>query len=449
MTELRRINIDDVLENIRDSKKKNNLTDDKATNILVRVDFNVPMNANGTISDDSRIRASLPTIRKIIDHANNLNCNAILMSHMGRPKLVQKGEDNEETRMQRIKLSLHPVAKRLQALLSESHEVNFVSDCIGSEVEEAVSALPKGGGSVLVLENLRFYKQEEKNDLDFAKSLSSLGDAYINDAFGTCHRAHASVFGVPSLMPKDLIGIGCLVASEVAYLDFDNLNEDSLITAIIGGSKVSTKLPVIKGLLDKVNILVLSGGLAFTFIKAQGIHVGNSLVEDSMLDTAKEILLQAKEKGTHIVLPVDAVCAQSFPKGTMSLEDTKCFDLVSGDGIPDGWMGLDVGQKTVSLLRETLELSTKLVFNGPLGVFEIPPFDSGTRSLVDILEDLTIKGCVTVVGGGDSVAALEAFGKTNAVSYVSTGGGATLELLSGVKLPGVEAIPTLKIASSQ
>lgn len=169
MTELRRVNIDDVLENIRDNKKKNTLTDNKVTNILVRVDFNVPMNADGTISDDSRIRASLPTIQKIIDQANNLNCNAILMSHMGRPKLVQKGEDNEETRMQRIKLSLHPVAKRLQTLLSESHEVNFVSDCIGSEVEEAVSALPKGGGGVLVLENLRFYKQEEKNDLDFAK----------------------------------------------------------------------------------------------------------------------------------------------------------------------------------------------------------------------------------------------------------------------------------------
>jgi len=303
-----------------------------------------------------------------------------------------------------------------------------------------VSKLPKEGGAILMLENLRFYKDEEKNGEDFTKSLASIADAYINDAFGTCHRAHASVSGVPSLLPKERCGVGCLVASEVAYLDFSHLGENEKVVAVIGGSKVSTKLPVIKGLLNQVNTLVLGGGLCFTFMKAQGISIGSSLVEDDMVDTAKQLIEDAKNMGKQLVLPVDAVCSKEFPREEMKLEDTKTFDLDPDKGIEDGWMGLDVGPKTSELFREKMADATKIVFNGPMGVFEVKPFDKGTRAMVDILSDMTEKGCVSVVGGGDSVAALEAFNKIQAVSYVSTGGGATLELLAGDVLPGVAAI---------
>jgi phosphoglycerate kinase len=287
---------------------------------------------------------------------------------------------------------------------------------------------------------LRFYKQEEKNDAEFAKSLAGYADAYINDAFGTCHRAHASVSGVPAQLAPELCGIGCLVASELAFLDFTSVSDTDKVAAIIGGSKVSTKLPVIKGLLNAVNTLVLGGGLAFTFLKAQGISIGSSLVEESMIDTARELLEAAERTGKTLVLPVDAVCSREFPKSAMDKKDTQTFDLTVGAGIPDGWMGLDIGHKSVQLFEDALNNSTKLVLNGPMGVFEVQPFDEGTRGLVKTLEALTKHGTITVVGGGDSVAALEAFGKVDSVSYVSTGGGATLELLAGDKLPGVEAI---------
>ncbi|KAL3921176.1 MAG: hypothetical protein SGILL_002885 [Bacillariaceae sp.] len=393
------------------------------------------MDADGTITDDSRIRGAIPTIETVLKSGNN----AILMSHMGRPKKVQSGEDDGT---QKAALSLSHVVPKLKELTGA--DVRFVDDCIGDKVKDAVSELPKEGGAVLVLENLRFRKDEEKNVESFAKGLAANADAYVNDAFGTAHRAHASVSGVPALLSPELCGIGCLVASEVAYLDFSGLGPDDKVAAIIGGSKVSTKLPVIKGLIDQVQILVLGGGLAFTFAKARGIKIGTSLCEEDMVETAKGFIDAAEAKGVKLLLPVDSVASQSFPSGPMSRDDTKTFAMVPGGGIDDGWMGLDVGPKTSALFKEGLAEATKIIFNGPMGVFEIPPFDDGTIALVDALEEDTKNGAITVVGGGDSVAALEQFGKTDAVSYVSTGGGATLELLSGDVLPGVAAIADFK-----
>jgi len=439
----RKVNVFDVI-NVLDEKYGGVA----GKNFFVRVDFNVPMSSDGEITDDSRIRGALPTIQTIL-HAKG---NAILASHMGRPKLVQKGGTDDATNEQRKKLSLKPAAERLQLLLKNlGHDIKvvFASDCIGSAAEEAVAALPSEGGGIVVLENLRFYKDEEKNSTKFASSLSDLSDAYINDAFGTAHRAHASVSGIPALKSPELCGIGCLIASELEYLDFANVDStNSSLCAIIGGSKVSTKLPVIEGLIKQVDMLVLGGGLAFTFVKALGVPIGNSLLEESMVDTAAKLMEQANSLGKKIIIPVDAVCSDHFPKGPMKKEDTITFDLTPGNtdaGIKDGWMGLDVGPKTLSLIKESLAGTTKLVFNGPLGVFEIPPFDAGTKSLVHILEDMTKnQNVITVVGGGDSVAALEQFGKSDVVSYISTGGGATLELLSGDVLPGVAAIDDFK-----
>lgn len=419
----RKRNVNDVLETLG--------KDGDAKNILVRVDFNVPMDGDGKITDDSRIRGAIPTIKIILESGNN----AILMSHMGRPKSVQKGEDDGT---QRAALSLKHVVPTLKEL--SGADVSFVDDCIGEVVKGAVAALPKTGGSILVLENLRFRKDEEANVESFARGLASIADAYINDAFGTAHRAHASVAGVPALLPKEKCGVGCLIASEVAYLDFSQLGEGDKVAAIIGGSKVSTKLPVITGLVNQVQILVLGGGLAYTFAKAKGIKIGTSLCEDDMVETAKQIMEAAKKKGVSLLLPVDAVGTKAFPSGPMSLDDTKTFDMVDGGGVDDEWMGLDVGPKTSALFKEGLAEATKIIFNGPMGVFEIEPFDTGTKALVDAIEERTKNGAISVVGGGDSVAALEKFGKTDAVSYVSTGGGATLELLAGDVLPGVAAI---------
>jgi phosphoglycerate kinase len=419
----RKRNVNDVLE-VFDK-------DCDAKNILVRVDFNVPMDGNGEITDDSRIRGALPTIGIILKSKNN----AILMSHMGRPKMVQKGEDDGT---QRAALSLQNIIPRLKEL--SGADVRFVDDCIGEKVKNAVAELPKTGGSILVLENLRFRKDEENNVNAFSQELASIADAYVNDAFGTAHRAHASVSGVPSCFPKERCGVGCLIASEMAYLDFSQLGESEKVAAVVGGSKVSTKLPVITGLVNQVHILVLGGGLAYTFAKANGVDIGTSLCEDEMVETAKEIMLDAEKKGVKVLLPIDAVCSTSFPSGPMSLNDTKTFDLVPGGGIDDNWMGLDVGPKTSAHFKEGLSEATKIIFNGPMGVFEVEPFDTGTKALVDTLEENTQNGVITVVGGGDSVAALEQFGKSKAVSYVSTGGGATLELLAGDVLPGVAAI---------
>lgn len=426
---LRKRNVLDVLNQINSGDGTG------GKNILVRVDFNVPMDSSsGVITDDSRIRGAIPTIQAILD----AGCNAILCSHMGRPKLVQKGEDDEETQKERASLTLQPIAAHLSTLLN-NREVLFAPDCMAAD--ETIAQLPSAGGGICMLENLRFYKKEEKNDEEFAQKLASYANGYVNDAFGTCHRAHASTAGVPNLMDAKLCGIGALVASELAYLDFKNVGPNDKISAIIGGSKVSTKLPVIQGLLSNTDVLVLCGGLAFTFLRAMGLSIGDSLVEESMVDTARDLMAQAQAAGKQLVVPVDSVCAQSFPKGPMDKADTKTVDMTPGsEGIPDGWMGLDAGPKSIARFMEALKGSTKLIMNGPVGVFEVTPFDEGTRALVDGMEALTKEGTITVVGGGDSVAALEAFGKTGAVSYVSTGGGATLELLAGDLLPGVEAI---------
>lgn len=421
----RKRNVLDVLKVVGENSGKK---------ILIRVDFNVPMDKSGTITDDSRIRGALPTIKAVLA----AGCNVILCSHMGRPKLVQAGKDDEATAKERAELSLEPVALHLSKLLNDQ-PVLFAPDCM--DANDTVSQLPAEGGGTCLLENLRFYKKEEKNDVEFAQKLASYADAYVNDAFGTCHRAHASTAGVPNLLDPKLCGIGALVASELAFLDFKTVSSSDKISAIIGGSKVSTKLPVIQGLLGSTDVLVLCGGLAFTFLKAMGIPIGSSLVEESMIDTAKDLMAQAKAAGKQLVVPVDSVCAQSFPSKPMDKSETRTVDMLVGSaGIPDGWMGLDAGPKSVAKFLEALQGSTKLIMNGPLGVFEVPPFDEGTRGLVDGIEALTKAGTISVVGGGDSVAALEAFGKTDAVSYVSTGGGATLELLAGDKLPGVEAI---------
>lgn len=417
----RKRNVTDVLEKLSAGKK-----------VLVRVDFNVPMDGEGKITDDSRIRGAMPTIKAIVEKG----CNAILASHMGRPKLVQAGADDDATKEQRQKLSLKPVAEHLSKLIEKP--VLFADDC--QNADATVAELPAGGGGIVLLENLRFYKAEEKCGEDFAKKLASYADAYVNDAFGTAHRAHGSVTGVPAQMADELCGIGLLVQSELSFLDFKIKKEGEKIAAIIGGSKVSTKLPVIKGLLNQVDTLVLGGGLAYTFMKAKGVTIGTSLCEDEMVDTAKGLIEEAKTKGKTMVLPVDAVASKEFPKGPMKLEDTKTFELVEGGGIEDGWMGLDVGAKTIDAIKVGLSDCTKIVMNGPMGVFEVEPFDIGTKGLVQILEDVTKNGAITVVGGGDSVAALEQFGKTSVVTYVSTGGGASLELLAGDDLPGVVAI---------
>lgn len=423
---IRKRNVYDVMDVLKAQKPAG------PRNILVRVDFNVPMDAEGNITDDSRITGALPTIRAIIENG----CNAILVSHMGRPSLVQKGADDEETAKERKALTLEPIATYLSGLVGKP--VLFGPDVLKSH--DTVQQLPAEGGALCLLENVRFYKAEEKNDPDFAKALSEYADGYVNDAFGTAHRAHGSTAGVPAIMPKEVCGIGCLMASELAYLDFSTKAETDKIAAIIGGSKVSTKLPVIKGLLNSVDVLVLGGGLAFTFLKALGVTIGTSLLEEDMIGTAKEIMEQAEKEGKEILLPVDSVTTEAFPSGPMDEKDTQVFDMVPGGGIPDGRMGLDCGPKTIAKFEGSLGTCTKICFNGPMGVFEIPPFDKGTRALVDVLASLTEKGCVTVVGGGDSVAAVKTFGKMEAVSYVSTGGGATLELLAGDKLPGVEII---------
>jgi phosphoglycerate kinase len=419
----RKRNVHDVLEEVKSKDGKKN--------VLIRVDFNVPMQ-DGKITDDSRIRGAMPTIKEVI----KANCNAVLMSHMGRPKLVQSGEDTPEAKAQKEELSLKPVAEHLSSLLETP--VLFAEDC--ANAKETVDQLPEGGGVVL-LNNLRFYKAEEKNGEDFAKTLASYGVAYINDAFGTSHRAHASVSGIPALLDKKLCGIGLLVQSELSYLDFSNKSPDEKVAAIIGGSKVSTKLPVIKGLIDSVDVLILCGGLAFTFIKGYGVSIGTSLCEDDMIETANGFVKDAEAKGKKMVIPIDSVGAQSFPKGPMDKKDTKVFDVAPGaSGIEEGWMGLDAGPKTLAAFKEALAPCKKIIYNGPPGVFEVEPFDEGSRALVNALEEFTKAGATTVVGGGDSVASLEKFGKMDAVSYVSTGGGATLELLAGDVLPGVAAI---------
>jgi len=385
--------------------------------VLVRVDFNVPMDkATGAISDDTRIRAALPTIEDLIKKG----AKVILCSHMGRPD----GQVKENLR-------LTPVAKRLSELLGQ--EVIMCPDCIGEGVTAAISQM--SNGQVALLENLRFHGEEEANDPDFAKKLAANADLYVNDAFGTAHRAHASTEGVTHYLSPSVAGY--LIEKELNYLQAAIETPQRPLAAIIGGSKVSSKIGVIETLLEKCDKLLIGGGMIFTFYKARGLNVGGSLVEEDKLELAKSLEIKAKEKGIEFLLPSDVVVANYFPKNDKPAPDTQ---IVSIDAIPDGWMGLDVGPESVKVFQDALADCKTIIWNGPMGVFEVDQFAVGTEAIARTLADLTPKGVTTIIGGGDSVAAVEKVGLAEQMSHISTGGGASLELLEGKVLPGIAAL---------
>lgn len=384
----------------------------KGKRVLMRVDFNVPLDENKNVTDDTRIRASLPSIQKVIKDGGKL----ILMSHLGRPK----GKKDP-------RYSLEPVANRLSELLGK--EVKFASDCIGEEVKKMVDSLNEG--DVLLLENLRFYAEEEKNDENFARQLASLGDLYINDAFGSAHRAHASTEGVTKFFKQNAAGY--LMQKELEYLSKAVGNPERPYTAILGGAKISGKIDVIQNLMNKVDNLLIGGGMAFTFFKAMGLEIGKSLLEEDRIEMAKQILDEAKSKNINLILPVDVVIADSFSNDAKS-------EVVDINSIKSDWQGLDIGPKTIELFKTYIEKSKTVVWNGPMGVFEFDNFAKGTFEIAKILADVTQKGVVTIVGGGDSAAAIAKAGLEDKVSHVSTGGGASLEFLEGKVLPGVAAL---------
>ena len=379
--------------------------------VLVRVDFNVPLDDQGNITDDTRIRAALPTIQDL----RQKGAKTILVSHFGRPKGVDE------------KLRLTPVAKRLSELLGQ--EVVKCDDCIGDEVAAKVGALPNG--QVLLLENVRFHKEEEKNDPEFAKKLAANADVYVNDAFGTAHRAHASTEGVTHYLSPSVAGY--LIEKELQYLQSAIENPQRPLAAIIGGSKVSSKIGVIETLLDKVDKLLLGGGMIFTFYKARGLNVGKSLVEDDKLELAKSLEIKAKERGVDLLLPTDVVVADKFAADANA-------QTVSVDNIPGDGMGLDIGPDSVKTFQAALKECKSVIWNGPMGVFEFDKFAAGTDAIAHTLADLTKQGVTTIIGGGDSVAAVEKVGVAEQMSHISTGGGASLELLEGKELPGIAAL---------
>ncbi|KAI0495606.1 hypothetical protein KFK09_021908 [Dendrobium nobile] len=383
----------------------------KGKKVLVRVDLNVPLDDNLKITDDTRIRAAVPTIKYLIERG----ARVILCSHLGRPKGVTP------------KYSLKPLVPRISELLGI--DVLMASDCIGEEVEKTVAALPDGG--VVLLENVRFYKEEEKNDPEFAKKLASLADLYVNDAFGTAHRAHASTEGVTKYLKPSVAGF--LMQKELDYLVGAVGNPKRPFAAIVGGAKVSTKIVVIESLLQKVDILILGGGMVFTFYKAQGHGVGSSLVEEDKLGLATSLIEKAKSKGVSLLLPTDIVVADKFAADA----DSK---VVPSSAIPDGWMGLDIGPDSIETFSKALDSVNTIIWNGPMGVFEFEKFAVGTEAIAKKLADLSGKGVTTIIGGGDSVAAVEKVGLADKMSHISTGGGASLELLEGKSLPGVLAL---------
>ncbi len=384
----------------------------KGNRVLVRVDFNVPQNEDQSISDDSRIRAALPTI----EFLRKAGAKVVLVSHLGRPKGVSE------------KLSLKPVANRLTKLLK--CPVLFMSDCIGPEVKESVQAM--NNGDVCLLENVRFHAEEEKNDAEFSQQLTTLADMYVNDAFGTAHRAHSSTEGVTRYVRPALAGL--LMDKELRALGNALEKPERPFACVIGGAKVSSKIGVLENLLSKVDVLVIGGAMAFSFLKAEGKQVGRSLVESDRLDFCKQLIAKAKERSVNLVLPVDVVCASEMKPGVATA-------VHSVDAIPADMMGLDIGPKTVDLIKEALAKTKTIVWNGPLGVFEMVGFELGTNDLIDSLIDLTGAGVSTIVGGGDSVAAIEAREVSpDKFSHVSTGGGASLEYLEGLELPGVACL---------
>jgi len=380
--------------------------------VLVRVDYNVPLNDQGVITDDTRIKETLPTIHYLLEHGASL----VLCAHLGRPK----GKPNAQ-------YSLKPVAKRLEELLRRT--VQMAPDCVGPDVLKMAQALEPGG--ILLLENLRFHAEEEANDAAFAKQLASLADVFVQDAFGAVHRAHASTSGVASLLPS---AAGLLLAKEIYFLSKAMENPEKPFIAILGGSKVSDKITVIDNLLDKVNALVIGGAMAYTFLKAQGVNIGNSKVEADKLDMAKNALKKAQEKHIQVFLPLDHIIVETV--------DPKAVSEITPDrSIPDGKIGVDIGPNTVKSLITLLSKAKTIIWNGPMGIFEMPAFAAGTLGVAKALAEATKHGAMTIVGGGDSVAAVKQAGLAGELSHISTGGGASLEFLEGKTLPGIAALP--------
>jgi phosphoglycerate kinase len=384
--------------------------DVKGKKVLVRVDYNVPMDSEGEITDDIRIRSSLPTVEYLLENG----AAVILMSHLGRPK----GEPKKE-------FSMLPVANKLSQLLKK--EVVFADDdsVVSDRVKEMASGLNPGG--VMLLQNTRFRKEEEKNEDDFAKELASLADLYVNDAFGTSHRAHASNVGVSKYLPSAL---GYLVEKEVSIMGKALDNPERPFVAILGGAKVSDKIGVIENLLSKVDAIIIGGGMAFTFLRAKGYEVGTSLLEEDKVQLAKDLMVKAKDNGVAMVLPVDVVVAKEFKNDTS-------FKTVPADGIPADMMGLDIGSESIELFENVIREAKTVVWNGPMGVFEMDNFNKGTYAVANALVK---SGAITIVGGGDSASAVEKAGLAEKITHVSTGGGASLELLEGKILPGIDAI---------
>ncbi|WIA42154.1 hypothetical protein OEZ86_009421 [Tetradesmus obliquus] len=397
--------------------------------VFVRADLNVPLDKEQKITDDTRIRAAVPTLKYLLDNG----AKVLLTSHLGRPK---SGPED--------KFRLTPVAPRLGELLGKP--VKKLNDCIGEEVEKAVAEAKNG--ELLLLENVRFYKEEEKNVAEFAQKLAANADIYVNDAFGTAHRAHASTEGVTKFLKPSVAGFllqkgvtkflkpsvaGFLLQKELDYLDGAVSNPKRPFAAIVGGSKVSSKITVIESLLNKVDVLIIGGGMVFTFYKARGLGVGSSLVEEDQLELAKKLEVMAKEKGVQLLLPTDVVVADKFDPNANT-------QTVSAEKIPDGWMGLDIGPDSIKTFEDALKTCKTVVWNGPMGVFEFDKFAKGTYSIAQTLAELTPQGTCTIIGGGDSVAAVEKAGLAEKMSHISTGGGASLELLEGKVLPGVAAL---------
>ena len=385
--------------------------------VLTRVDFNVPLNDELQITDNGRIAAALPTIRYILEQGGK----AILMSHLGRPE----GERKKH-------LSLKPIAEELSRLLGQP--VALAPDCVGTEVETLVKVMQNG--DVLLLENLRFHKAETKNEEEFCKSLGKLGDVYVNDAFGTAHRAHASTTGVAEYIPETAVGY--LMRRELQFLGGAVADPVRPFAAILGGAKVSDKIKVIEKLLEKVQTLIIGGGMACTFLKSQGYEIGGSLLEEDSLDLAKELIHKAKQKGVEFLLPIDLVIAERF-------ENNAATKVVSiEEGAPDGWLILDIGPKSAEKFGDSILGSGTVLWNGPMGVFEMETFSKGTYAIAQSLAKATDNGAVTIIGGGDSAAAIQMSGLSEQITHVSTGGGASLEFLEGKELPGVSAIQQSK-----
>ncbi len=394
------------------SKLTINDIDTAGKRVLVRVDFNVPLDAAGQITDDTRIRAALPTI----EHLLAQGAAVILMSHLGRPQGTPVAE-----------MSLVPVAQALSKLLGR--EVEMAADCIGDKVASQAAGL--AAGQVLLLENLRFHAAEEQNDESFARALAGVADIYVNDAFGAAHRAHASTEGVTRFIDTAVSGL--LMEREVTYLDEALKNPQRPFIAILGGKKISGKIEVIEHLLDKVDVLLIGGGMSYTFFKVMGLQIGNSLLEEDRLDTAKNILAQAEAKGVEFLLPIDCVVADDFAVDAQS-------QIVARDAMPQGWEGMDIGPETRKLYADKIAGSGTVVWNGPLGVFEMQPFAQGTLQVAEALVAATGAGAMSIIGGGDTAAALTQAGLAEGMTHISTGGGASLECMGGRVLPGVEAL---------